>query len=158
MSLTITGIHHVGIPVSNLQRSIAFYRDVLGGELVFTADAAGPEVATMMDVPEAEVRLAMLRFGTTMIELLEYTHPRGTPYDRRNADVGASHAAFAVGDIAATMRQLEAQGVRFNAAPISVQQGPMAGYAFVYFADPDGIPLELVSAPAAAQPEPGQAS
>lgn len=158
MPLTITDIHHIGIPVSNLERSIAFYRDLLGGELVFAADAAGPEVATMMAVPEAEVRLAMLRFGTTMIELLEYTHPRGRPYDRRNADIGASHAAFTVTDIAATMRELEVQGVRFNAAPIFVQQGPMAGYAFVYFADPDGIPLELVQVSTAAQPEPGQAS
>lgn len=148
MAPLLAGVQHIGIPVRDLDRSLRFYQQVLGCELLFTTEGSGPDLARMLAVPDAEVRFAFLRLGDTLIELLHYLTPAGQSYDRRNADVGACHVAFKVADIDAACRALEQRGVVFNAPPLRIAAGPLAGYAFVYFTDPDGIPLELFETPA----------
>ena len=65
-------------------------------------------------------------------------------YERVNSDTGAAHVAFKVDDIDAAYQALLAKQVRFTAAPATVTAGPMKGWRWTYFFDPDGIPLELI--------------
>jgi catechol 2,3-dioxygenase-like lactoylglutathione lyase family enzyme len=58
--------------------------------------------------------------------------------------VGASHLAFQVNDIQAAQAELERKGVEFYSGINVVDDGVLAGWRWVYFADPDGYPLELV--------------
>ena len=80
-----------------------------------------------------------------MLELLEYrTPPSDTEQPLRSHSIGATHVAFQVDDIEAKKAELEAQGIEFFSDVNVVDEGVLAGWRWVYFADPDGYPLELV--------------
>jgi len=143
----VKGQHHVGITVSDLDAALDFYHGVLGLDLasepspIFDDPALGPAVG----VPGARLRCVLLRLGDGLLELLEYRAP-ASPVEAplpQNA-LGAQHVAFAVEDAEARMRELEARGVRFLSAINVVDEGPLAGWRWVYFTDPDGNALELV--------------
>jgi catechol 2,3-dioxygenase-like lactoylglutathione lyase family enzyme len=145
--MTIQRVHHTGIIVADLERSIAFYHDVLGLDFanepspVFDDPALGRGVG----VPGAALRQVTLKAGDHQLELLEYRAPP-SPIDApmpQNA-LGSHHVAFHVDDIDARVRELEAKGVRFLSEVNVVDEGVLAGWRWVYFTDPDGITLELV--------------
>lgn len=136
-------VQHVGVPVSSIERSLEFYRKVFGVTPEFIAEGSGEEVSKALGVDNAVISFAFLRIGPTTLELLEYKNPRGREFDRRNCDVGAIHIAFKVADIDDAYRTLVSEGLTFNAPPIRIGEGPLAGCAFVYFSDPDGVQLEL---------------
>ncbi len=141
------GMHHVGITVKDLESSIRFYHDVLGLEFVNEPSPwlDGAELGPAVGVPGAALRQVSLKLGDTTLELLEYKSPpseTATPLMSNN--IGASHVAFLVDDIEATRAELEAKGIEFFSAVNVVDEGVLAGWRWVYFADPDGYPLELV--------------
>ncbi len=142
----IQGVHHTCITVSDLDRSIAFYRGVLGLELVMTEESerSGDDRSKALGVAKATVKLAILRAGDAQVELIEYVTSPGRPYDRHNNDVGAMHIAFQVENIDAVYRRLVDHGVRFTAPPATIPAGPMAGWRWTYFFDPDGVSLEII--------------
>lgn len=142
----IQGVHHTCITVSNLERSIEFYRDLLGLELVMTEESerSGDDRSKALGVAKAKVKLAILRAGQAQVELIEYVSASGRPYDRNNNDVGAMHIAFQVEDIAAVYQRMVDQGVRFTSPPTTIPAGPMEGWRWTYFYDPDGVSLEII--------------
>ncbi len=138
---------HVGITVKDLDRSIYFYRDLLGLPIGtepspwFNHAELGPAVG----VPGAVLRQVCLRLGDTYLELLEYSAPESeTDGPLKSNNLGASHVAFEVDDIAAAKAELESKGVEFFSEINVVDDGVLAGWRWVYFSDPDGYPLELV--------------
>jgi catechol 2,3-dioxygenase-like lactoylglutathione lyase family enzyme len=138
---------HTGITVRDLDRSVRFYHDLLGLEIVTEPSPwfDGPELGCGVGVPGAALRQVCLRLGDTMLELLEYrTPPSQTERPLLSHSVGASHVAFRVADIRAAKAELEAEGVEFYSDINVVDDGVLAGWRWVYFADPDGYPLELV--------------
>ena len=138
---------HVGITVRDLDASVYFYHDLLGLEISTEPSPwfDTPELGHGVGVPGAALRQVCLRIGDTMLELLEYrTPPSDTERPLLSHSVGASHVAFLVEDIAATKAELEGKGVRFYSGINVVDEGVLAGWRWVYFADPDGYPLELV--------------
>jgi len=143
----VKGLHHVGITVSDLERAIDFYHGVLG--LPFANEPSpvfdDPELGPAVGVPGAALRQVSLALGEVILELLEYTAPP-SPVDAplpQNA-LGAQHVAFLVEDAAATKAELEAKGVPFFSEVNVVDEGVLAGWRWVYFADPEGNALELV--------------
>jgi catechol 2,3-dioxygenase-like lactoylglutathione lyase family enzyme len=79
------------------------------------------------------------------MELIEYAN---TPEDNESAVVnnhlGAAHVCFKVDDIVAKKAELESKGVEFYSDVNVVDEGPLAGWRWCYFSDPDGLALELV--------------
>jgi catechol 2,3-dioxygenase-like lactoylglutathione lyase family enzyme len=143
----MNGIHHTGITVRDLDRSIDFYHEILG--LEFTTEptpvVSGDELARGVGVPGASLRAACLRAGNSIVELLQYITPE-SPLEKPppNNAVGAAHVAFVVDDIEAKVRELHAKGVEFFSPVQYDDEGVLAGWRTVYFCDPDGIQLELV--------------
>jgi catechol 2,3-dioxygenase-like lactoylglutathione lyase family enzyme len=147
MSIAMRAQSHVGITVRDLDASVRFYRDLLGLEICTEPSPwfDGPELGAGVGVPGAALRQVCLRLGDTMLELLEYrTPPSPTERPLLSHSRGATHVAFQVDDIAAAKAELEAAGVAFYSDVNVVDEGVLAGWRWVYFADPDGYPLELV--------------
>lgn len=145
--MPVAGILHTGLSVSDLDRSIAFYRDLLGLELITQWDSSQPYLRTVVGFPDAELRIALLRLPGAAghhIELLEYRVPRGARGDARTCNPGNGHVAFMVEDLEATYRELKDKGVRFKSAPVDITHGRNRGARAVYLLDPDDITLELV--------------
>jgi catechol 2,3-dioxygenase-like lactoylglutathione lyase family enzyme len=150
----VAGILHTGLTVSDLDRSIAFYRDLLGLELIAQWDSAQPYLRKVVAFPDAELRIALLRLPAREgagpghhIELLEYRVPRGVRGDARTCNPGNGHVAFTVDDLDRTYAELSARGVRFTSAPVTIDHGRNTGAKAVYLLDPDDITLELVQPP-----------
>jgi catechol 2,3-dioxygenase-like lactoylglutathione lyase family enzyme len=141
------GVHHTGITVADLERSIDFYHGVLG--LPFASEPCPvvdePALGPAVGVPGAALRMVTFAAGDDTLELLEYVAPE-SPTDAPPPPhaLGAHHVAFRVDDIHAKVRELEARGVEFLSPVNVVDDGVLAGWRWVYFTDPDGITLELV--------------
>jgi methylmalonyl-CoA/ethylmalonyl-CoA epimerase len=121
MNLANAKIAQFLIPVENFDRGVAFYRDVLGLPLLFTAP---PQMAF---------------FNCNGIRLLVGVLPPGQAAQRGSA------IYFQVPDIGAVFSTLEEQGVPFKAKPHVVHRTPTAELWLVEFADPDGNQLALMS-------------
>jgi catechol 2,3-dioxygenase-like lactoylglutathione lyase family enzyme len=135
---------HTGFTVSNLERSIAFYRDMFGFELFAQRRIGGKQCATLTGVEGAEIDLAFLQMPGHVIELLQYVGGAGLKKPTRTCDVGNGHLCFEVESMAAAHAHLVAKGVRFVSDPLPITGGPNNGGFVVYFEDPDGIRLELI--------------
>ena len=144
----ITGFLHFAYSCADADRSIAFYRDNLGMELV--ADRVVPGggyVEAVTGVAGARVRIVHLQGHGFNLELLEYEEPRGDTRAREPNHAGSAHMAFVVDDCDAVCSELAAKGVPVRSAgghPQTVTGGPNDGGKCVYLEDPDGNPVELV--------------
>ena len=138
----IRRIEHIGLSVSNLERSIAFYRDHLGLEVTRIIEAQPAlGLGRVVGLPDATARIAHLKKGSSMLELFEYTSPQGKPIpeDRRQCDHGLIHVGFSSTDARADYRRLTAAGVRFVSEPVEFRPGVW----IAYFYGPDGEVCEL---------------
>jgi catechol 2,3-dioxygenase-like lactoylglutathione lyase family enzyme len=138
----VNGVHHVGIPVRDLERSLAWYGELFGLQPQFVGVSEGAETSQLVQLDHARLRFAFLPIGNTIIEFLEYENPVGRDFDRRNCDVGAIHLCLEVDDIERAHRVLAEQGVEFSIGPTRLR-APVEGHTCCYFRDPDGIQLEL---------------
>jgi catechol 2,3-dioxygenase-like lactoylglutathione lyase family enzyme len=144
----MTSVHHTGIIVKDLDRSIYFYHDILGLDFVNEPSPwfEGDTLADAVGVPGAKLRQVSLQVGeSAILELLEYANrPADNDTPIQQNYLGAMHLAFHVEDIDAKVAELRSKGVHFLSDPNTVDEGVLAGWKWVYFHDPDEIPLELV--------------
>jgi catechol 2,3-dioxygenase-like lactoylglutathione lyase family enzyme len=141
---------HTGITVSNLERALAFWRDVLGFELSHTAHQTGDMAREITGVAGAEIKLAVVKTpGGHKIELLEYLAPsdRKQHVDLRPRDVGHVHVALIVDDLEAVLEKIAAAGWKAVGKPQTLKSGPNAGKRVVYVRDPDGTTIEFMQPP-----------
>ncbi len=112
--MTITAVRHVGIVVSDLERSLWFYRDLLGMEPWADFQDSSPYVQAVTGVPGADVRMIKLKAADGVsIELLQYrSHPQKVPQPVRACDVGCNHVALQVDNIDALYEKLTANGIK----------------------------------------------
>ena len=145
----IIGADHTGITVSNLERSLAFWRDVLGFELSHRAHQTGELASEITGVAGAEISLAVLKTPSGhKIELLEYLAPPDRKkIDARPCDVGSAHVALTVDNLDAVLDAIAAAGWKVAGQPQTLQSGPNAGKRVVYVRDPDGTTIEFMQPP-----------
>jgi catechol 2,3-dioxygenase-like lactoylglutathione lyase family enzyme len=130
-----------------MERSLAFYRDLLGLEVVLDTEMRGEMLEREVGLDGAHLRLVTLGAGssTPYVELLQYYAPAGAPIppDARPSDVGADHVALLVADIEEAYEALNARGVRFTCPPQEVDAGFFRGHRTAYCFDPDDLIVEL---------------
>jgi catechol 2,3-dioxygenase-like lactoylglutathione lyase family enzyme len=143
-------LHHTGLTVTDLDASLAFYRDVVGFELVFTQEKRGGYLAEIVGYPDAHIRMAQLALPESghRLELFEYLTPE--PVRRRGEPrhVGLTHVCLVVEDVDEAMERLVAGGAQADAPAARIDTGANAGGRGVYVRDPDGIVIELFQPPA----------
>jgi glyoxylase I family protein len=150
MPFRILAADHTGITVSNLERSLAFWRDVLGFELSHRAHQTGELAAEITGVPGAEISLAVLKApGGHKIELLQYIAPadRKQHVDLRPCDVGSVHVALTVDDLDAVLETIAASDWKAGRKPQTLRSGPNTGKRVIYVRDPDGTTIEFMQPP-----------
>jgi glyoxylase I family protein len=124
--MRLEALHHVAIICADYARSRDFYTRVLGL----------PVLAETYRAARDSYKLD-LQLGSAQIELFSFPDP--PPRPTRPEAAGLRHLAFAVGELDAAVAELEAEGVAVE--PIRVDE--LTGKRFTFFADPDGLPLEL---------------
>lgn len=140
----VTGIHHMSFTVSDMDTSIAFYRDVLGLELIFdNAESGqlmqGPEVDNITACPNSKLRVAFVRIDGKLIELVQYNPPGKLLMDSKANDIGSAHVCFKTDDINGLYEKLEKAGAGIHCPPQD-----LGSEKVFYFRDPDGNILEVV--------------
>ena len=149
-SFRIIAADHTGITVSNLERALEFWQNVLGFELSHRAHQTGDLAREITGVAGAEIKLAVVKAPDGhKIELLEYLAPpdRKRHVDLRPCDVGSVHVAFMVDNLDAVMQRIAASGWKAAGQPQALTTGPNTGKRVIYVRDPDGTTIELMQPP-----------
>ena len=145
MPFRIIAADHTGITVSNLERSLAFWRDVLGFELSHRAHQTGELAALITGVAGAEILIAVVKAPGHKIELLEYRAPEDRKHlQPRPCDVGSFHVALTVDDLDAVLETIASSGWKAAGEPQTLTVGPNAGKRVIYVRDPDGTTIEFM--------------
>jgi len=141
----ITGFFHGGITVSDMDRSLGFYRDGLGLELLFDRILDGPYLPVVLGLRFTSLRAAYLIIpGGGYVELLQYQGIETFPARSRPCDFGAGHLCLYVDDVEAMHAHLVSLGHHArSAAVVDITAGPNAGARSCYMVDPDGYSVEL---------------
>lgn len=149
MSFRILAADHTGITVSDIERSLTFWRDVLGFELSHRAHQTGELAAQITGIAGAEILIAVLKAPGHKIELLEYRAPadRKQGNDRRPCDLGAVHIALTVDNLDAVLERIATSGWTAAGVPQTLAVGPNAGKRVIYVRDPDGTTIEFMQLP-----------
>lgn len=124
------GIHHVAIIASDYARSRRFYHEVLGL----------PIIAETLREARQSWKLDLALPDGSQLELFSFPAP--PPRPSRPEACGLRHLAFRVTDLERVIAHLQGQGIEVEA----VRVDELTGRRFTFFADPDGLPLELYEA------------
>jgi catechol 2,3-dioxygenase-like lactoylglutathione lyase family enzyme len=144
----IIAADHTGITVSNLERALDFWQNVLGLELSHRTHQTGELASEITGVAGAEISLAVLKGYGHKIELLEYLSPVDRKHvDLRPCDVGAVHVALTVDNLDAVLSAIAAAGWKAAGKAQTLKSGPNAGRRVVYVRDPDGTTIEFMEPP-----------
>jgi glyoxylase I family protein len=149
MPFRIIAADHTGITVSNLERSLDFWQNVLGFEFSHRAHQTSEMASEITGVAGAEIKLAVVKApGGHKIELLQYLAPADRKHvDLRPCDVGSVHIALTVDDLDAVLQKIAAAGWKAAGKPQTLTAGPNAGKRVVYVRDPDGTTIEFMELP-----------
>lgn len=156
MAIGLPGIHgvdHIGLTVPNMAEAVAFFCNVLGCELVYTAPAFSDDTGTVMydqlNVhPRSTIKsVTFLRAWNQNLELFEYQSPDQNRVPPRNSDVGGHHIAFYVSNVTEAARYLTERNVQVLGSPVNETDGVDEGVTWLYFMAPWGLQLELIQYP-----------
>ncbi len=133
-------IHHTGLSVTDMERSLGLYCDILGMEVAFDLTVEDvPEFGTIIGLPGVHERIAMLRLNNCHIELFQFFKPKGKKIERRQCDIGYMHVAFVVDELDELCKKLTAQGIEFYS-----KAEDLGTYKVVFFKGFDGETIELM--------------
>ncbi len=142
---------HFSFTVSDIDKAVGWYVDVLGLELVHRQRQENPYTEKLVGIPGAVLEVAQLkipgldpRYSTHLLELIEYVSEKEPPRALPTNQVGVAHLALLVTDIHERYQRMCAQGVRFRNPPVQITEGANTGGWACYLHDPDGITLELL--------------
>lgn len=139
-------LDHVAITVSNMERSLQFYRDRLGLVQQSSHDLEGPIISRMAGKDRVRMKVVRLVCPETpkvQIDIQQYLEPIGKQSESNLGDVANSHICIEVSDINKAYADLKAKGVKFISPPVEFDLKAEGKIGCVFFTDPDGYVLEL---------------
>ena len=142
----IKSLGHVGLGVSDMGRSLEFYRDFLGMKVLMELDIKDERIGRVIGVAGAQCQIVHLELGGTILELFHYYEPgNGTDKARsmQQYDRGLIHIGFEVDDFHRLMAQFRERGIKFLGAPVEFRPDVW----IVYVEGPDGEVCEFRQRP-----------
>lgn len=148
--MKVEALYHTGFTVSDIDRSIEFYRDLLGLSLHRRQTGTAAYLSTITGFPGVRIEIALLKSpdGGSMLELLQYVSHPAPATERETNRPGNAHVCFRVADIHEACDELRRRGVRLISDPVEITAGVHTGAQAVYLRDPDGFTVELYQPPA----------
>ena len=148
----VQAVGPIGITVADMDRSVAFYRDVLSFEKDGDVEVAGDAYEHLEGVFGLRMRVVRMHLGAESIELIEFMTPRGRPIpaDSRSNDRWFQHIAVITGDMDkafAWLRQMKVQFSSPEPQTLPAWNKAAGGIRAFYFKDPDGNNLEVLQFP-----------
>jgi|TARA_B100001971_G_C17895315_1_gene385196 catechol 2,3-dioxygenase-like lactoylglutathione lyase family enzyme len=148
-------IDHVALMVSDLEKSLEFYRDIVGMEIVSPEEHEGGPINEMTQMGDVHMREYRLRApggvngytrdqdsgGQLTFDLIEWIRPTSPQQRQPIHHVPSAHICFGVEDVPATYERLKAAGVEIVSPPVSFTGE--GNWHVLFFYDPDGNLLEL---------------
>jgi glyoxylase I family protein len=143
--------NHFSITTSNIERSLAFWRDLLELDVIGRGEIAATHLDTIIGLGSARLLWAELAVpGGGMLELFEYLAPLGAAIRPRTCDPGSVHVCFEVRDLDTLVDRLRAADVPMRSTePVTIPTGDWKGWRDIYVEDPDGVTIELSERPPA---------
>lgn len=144
--MAIRRVHHHTLTVSDMDRSLRFYRDLLGFTLMYDKVRENfPAYDQVMNLQDVKVRVALLKdpTGEAVVALLQFCHPLPQKREMSNLFVGSTSLAIQTDAIDEDYQRLKAAGVRFTCEPVDVIRDGQVAARLAYGFDPDEIVIEL---------------
>lgn len=137
----MASLAHLGLTVGDRERSVSFYRDVVGFEVVRQNDFTSVAFGQLTANPGARIKVAMMRLGELTLQLCEYVEGGGETLHLGHPHMGSPHLCISVDDVDACYARVGATDVPVT-SPGIVEIMP--GTRSFYVADPDGVPVEFI--------------
>jgi catechol 2,3-dioxygenase-like lactoylglutathione lyase family enzyme len=146
-SFALHGFNHTGMIVTDLDRAIGFFRDLLGFEVLSRAPRDPALIGRMTGLPAPRIEIAYLQGPGHRVELIRYATNgiRGIEQPRVYDD-GAAHIALDVDDVDAAVAAAAEHGVLPVGEIITIDAGPNKGRKVVYLQSAYGLSLEFIEA------------
>ncbi|MEM7043082.1 MAG: VOC family protein [Pseudomonadota bacterium] len=147
-TITVYGFNHTAFVVSDLDRTISFFQDLLGFELTSRAGRDKKAIEDMTGLAGVDIEVAYLRGFGQWIELIQYKSPpdRGQSLPKIFQD-GAGHIALDIDDADAAVEAAAAYGLLPVGDVVTIDQGPNRGRRVVYLQSENGLSVEFIQAP-----------
>ena len=147
----ISAVDHINIVVSDLERSVKFYTELLGFREIRRARLEGKWIESVVGLQDvkADVVFIAASAGEPRLELLCYISPHGKVFSENSTanTTGLRHIALRVDDIHSSAKRLKEAGVTMVSKPVTVPSNVVShdsgNKILCYFLDPDGTLLEL---------------
>lgn len=138
--------HRILVVVSNMGRSLRFYRDQLGLKVARDAVREGPSYDAITGIKNVRVRVVFVApaGGGHMIELVEYLRPRSRKRSWKMSDVGATRICFEVASVARSLNTLKKRGAKKIRGPILLERDGLKIAKLLHMNDPDGVEVEMI--------------
>ena len=148
----VRAVDAIGMTVADMDRSLAFYTQVLAFTPVSDVEVTGSAYEHLQGVFGLRMRVVRLRLGDEALVLTEYLAPRGRPIpvDSRSHDHWFQHIAIIVSDMERAygwLRQHKVEHASTGPQRLPAWNATAAGIQAFYFKDPDGHPLEILQFP-----------
>ena len=147
---TVTGVHHIGVSVANLDQAQAFWQRFLGLPARWNTLLDRPYLGRLVGYSGITISAAFIDLpGGSMLELLDYQMPDKQPLVAGTTQPGHMHVCLAVADAHATWAHALACAASPVApdGPVLIDAGPNSGAEVAYLRIHDGITLELYQSP-----------
>jgi catechol 2,3-dioxygenase-like lactoylglutathione lyase family enzyme len=146
----VSGLHHVGLAVGDLEHSIAFYQALLGCRIRERSRNSGLEIEQLTGVAGADIMTADLELPDgALLELIQYVSPKGARLLQDRHQPGHTHLGFVIDNVDAARERLATLGAHQISGPLTIVEPGSAwdGARVLYACDPDGRTIECLEAP-----------
>ena len=137
-------MNHVSFTVSNLEKSVEFYKNVLNFECISIAERSEEFSSAVTGIDDVAMKIAYMTGPNCTIELIQYTNGEGNRLNTKTNNIGSSHICFSVADYDNWLQRMKKHNVKFRGKLCVVPAGPNKGKRVCYMMDNDGNNLEFI--------------
>ncbi|MXV90172.1 MAG: hypothetical protein F4121_12435 [Acidimicrobiia bacterium] len=145
----VVAFNHFNVTVSDMDRSLAFWRDLLGLDLLGRGIVEYPHLDEIVGLPNTRIEWAELALpGGGMIEVFRYQRPAGSAVRPQIPDPGCTHVCLEVEGLDRLVERLREAGVNTRSRrAVRIPFGDWKDVKSIYVQDPDGVTVELIEKP-----------